>query len=271
MTLKRILCILLFVSILSGCQSTSIYDVVLGSRFEYKEDTFDVCQVIDEVNGTKIRDFHREEGKIEEGDYHIACPIIPVKKLGKQEVTIQINNSPVVLNFIIQDTTPPKISVQKTSFEVEKGNQYFDIKKLVSVKDLYDPNPIVGFSGDVDMDHPGTYTVEITTTDSKKNKSEKRIEVIVTEKQVEIIEKQVLVNNSSPNDSYEPSNSFNGFSEHSTANSSNSPLTVKEWLFSQGYNMSSGFKACQSYRGSNAGSCSPLMNGDEPYGYIYQP
>lgn len=253
--------------ITTGCQST--YNVRLKTKIEYEKSNIDVCQYIVKIDNTKIREFNRSANKIEEGDYHVACPEYNVTKLGKQEVTISINSVDVILNFEIKDTVAPTIILDKDNLSVEKGNEYFDLKKLVTVSDLYDKAPIIGYSGDYDINIPGKYSVTISAKDCNENSSRKEVSVIVAEKEIQIIEKEVIVKEENP--------SSNGTSSPpAPIVQSNSPalagLPSKSFLFSDGFDLNTGFQSCKTYRGQSAGSCSPLIDSNNiTYGYIYNP
>lgn len=262
---------LLLLLVLSGCKTS--YNVTLkSSQFEYKQENFDVCQVITKIEGKKISKYDRSPGKIETDDYDVACPNLQIHDLGKQEVKIQINSVPVTLDFTIVDTTPPTIKVDTSTFNVEEGNTYFDIKKLVTVTDAYDPNPAVGFSGSYDLNKPGTYTVTIKAQDSSKNTATKTVNIHVTQKEVQVIEKEVPVtNNTVPNTPHAQQPAPNAPNTPIQAPSASS-LPPKTFMFTDGYDLISGFDACKTYRGSNSGSCSPIQNADGmPYGYQYKP
>lgn len=264
--LKKILLIFLFL-FLVGCSS---YTVSIPTEIEFEKTELDVCQFITKINDIEIRDFNRFANKIEEGEYHVACPTMQIKALGKQEVTISINSVDVAINFNVIDTTAPEIKIPE-KLEVEENNEYFDIKKLVAISDLYDKNPIVGFNGDYDLATPGVYSVTISAKDNSDNKASLDINVAVTEKDVEVIEKEVYVNNGgNPAPStLPPVNNSNPMNQAPIQPSS---LPSKTFLFSEGLDMNSGFTTCQQYRGNNSGSCSPLRDGNGiSYGYIYNP
>lgn len=257
---------------LFGC-SFETYDIQLKSKtFEYSKQKFDVCKVIEKVNNVKISSFNRTDGKIDQDDIHVLCPNVRIQELGKQEVTVKVNGSEVTLNFKIKDTTPPDIKFDRNTFNVEEGNEYFNIKKQVAINDKYDPNPIIGWSGEYDLKIPGEYILKVSASDESKNKSEKELKVIVSKKEVKVVEKEVIVNGSSNNAGSE-SGQVPSSTNNSGSNKIQSSLPSQTWLFSDGFDIQSGFDKCQAYRGSNSGSCKPLRdeNTGLPYGYQYLP
>lgn len=266
---KYLIIILLF---LFGCKNPTYAIKLTQDTYEYEDSTFDVCQFIESIDDIKIREFNREKNKILEGNYSVQCPSLTIKELGKQEVIISVNNINIPVNFIVTDTTPPKIDIEKTEYTVEEGNEYFNIEKLVTVTDNYDKNPVVGFSGYYNLQECGEYTVTIKATDKNGNENSKDIKIIVTEKQVEIIEKEVVIygGNSSNNNSSNPGNGGANIPQKNPTVT----LPLKNFLFEDGYDMNSGFSACQVYRDSAgaSGRCSPLKNENGiTYGYQYTP
>lgn len=268
--IQGILMLSIFV-MLCGCSID--YDVKLSSKsIEYETSKLDVCSLITQINDTKIRDFNRKDGRIEEGDISVNCRPYTIRELGKQEVDVEINSISIPISFEVIDTTPPNIKVEKSEFKVEKDNEYFDLKKLVSISDLYDQDPVVGYTGSYQLDKPGKYTVRITAKDQSGNVAEKKITIVVTEKEVQVVESKSNTGGGSVS---------NGSSENTQPNQPQqslpptpTPVTKpsKQFLFDDGYDLQTGFEACKIYRGSASGTCTPLSGADGfPYGYQYIP
>lgn len=255
---------------LFGCNLTTSYEVKLKQdTFEYKEKTIDVCQYIEKIEDTKVKDYNRKKGRITETDYSVTRPTHVIKKLGKQEVNIKINDIEIPIQFTVVDTTSPAILFEKNEFEVEEGNTYFDIKKLITVEDNYDTKPIVTWTGDYDIKTPGSYQVEVKAKDASGNASKKKFKIHITEKEIEVIEKETIIhqeNNS--NTSTIPNHS------NTQTKPTNPSLPPKSFLFKDGYDMKTGFNTCQEYRDSAgaSGKCSPLLDDSGiPYGYEFIP
>lgn len=274
--MKKSLVLMIAFLVLSGCDFNSTYKIqLIKDTIEYKDKTVDVCRYIKSIDDVVVQDFNREDGKIEEGDYSVICPKLTVTELGKQEVIINVNSIDVNVNFNIEDTTAPEIIVDKKTFQVEKGNEYFDLQKLITIRDNYDSKPVVGFSGHYDLNTVGTYQVEVSAKDKNGNKSKLTVKITVNEKEIEIIEKEVPVPQGNGNTG--SSNTSNGTNNNNSSTSQSqsvvtSNLPEKEFLFSSGYDLQSGFTACQQYRGNAAGACKPLLDPNgEPYGYVFKP
>lgn len=275
--MKKNLVLVIAFLVLSACDFNSTYEIqLLKDTIEYNEKSVDICQYIKSIDDVEVRDFNREKGKIQEGDYSVICPSVTVTELGKQEIIINVNSIDVNVNFKIEDTTAPEIIVEKNYFQVEKGNEYFDIKKLISVKDNYDSKPMIGFSGHYDLNAVGTYQVEVSAKDKNGNESQLTVRITVNEKEIEIVEKEVPVQQGNGNTGSSSTN--NGTNNNNSGESQSqsvitNTLPEKEFLFSSGYyDLQSGFTACQQYRGNASGSCKPLLDqNSEPYGYVYKP
>lgn len=264
-TLKKIYTLLYLLLFLFACSSTTFKVKLKNETIEYSDAEVDVCQIIIKIDERSIKDHNRDANKISENGYDVKCPTTNVRKLGKQETTILINGVDVTINFKVEDTTAPVITVKKDILEVEKNNEYFDVKNMINVEDNYDSNPIVTFTGNYDVNVPGEYEIKITAKDTNKNVSKKVVKIVVGDKEIEVVEKQTIVNNPTlPNQSESGSHPENGSNGNSAISPPNSPssLAPKRFMFADGYTMPTGsnsaFAACTSYMGSNTGSCTPI-------------
>ena len=190
---KAIQGILMLSILVMLCGCSIDYDVKLSSKsIEYETSKLDVCSLITQINDTKIRDFNRKNGRIEEGDISVNCRPYTIRELGKQEVDVEINSISIPISFEVIDTTPPNIKVEKSEFKVEKDNEYFDLKKLVSISDLYDQDPVVGYTGSYQLDKPGKYTVRITAKDQSGNVAEKRLRLLLRKKRYKLLSRKAI-------------------------------------------------------------------------------
>ncbi len=258
---------------LFGCNLNPTYSIKLTQdTYEYENNTFDVCQFIESIDDIEIREFNREKNKIEQGDFSVHCPTLTIKELGKQEVIVQVNNIDIPVHFVITDSIAPDIHIDKSEYQVEEGNEYFNLEKLITVTDKYDKFPAVGYSGEYDLQRLGEYVVTVSAKDKSGNSSSKDIKIVVTEKEVEVIEKEVIVYGGNANSG---SSTVNGGGVvHPKNPVGQNSLPPKTFLFANGYDMNSGFSACKEYRdnASASGRCSPLRDTKGiTYGYEYTP
>ncbi len=92
-------------------------------------------------------------------------------------------------SVIVQDTTPPVISLTKTSYSVNAGSEALDFASVVSATDAVDgdlTDSVVIDDSAVDYDTPGTYEVTYSISDSSGNVTEKTASVTVKAKQTQI-------------------------------------------------------------------------------------
>lgn len=256
-----------YLLILTAC-STNI-DIEHVDEIEFNNKVVDFCTLITKIDDYTIKGYEREDYSINTENYEIICPKYQIQKLGKQDISIKINGTDRKVSFNVKDTTSPNIVIPSNYFDVEKDNKYFNLKSMIQIEDLYDKNPIIGYTGHYDLEKIGKYYVDINAKDNSGNESTKRITINVEEKEVKIIEKEVII--TTPPTSTLPSISKPEQSKPPVSEPKPEPtLQIKSFLFSDGYDIQSGFSACQKYRGSQSGSCSPLIDDNNiAYGYIY--
>lgn len=267
-----------FCLILLGCDTNfnQNYELKYSKQIEYSNNTIDPCELITSIDTIKIKDVDRRKNHIDLKQYDISCSDHIIKDIGKQETIITINGFDTYIDFEVVDTTAPKIKIKK-NLEVEQDNPYFDIKKLVDVVDNYDLNPVIGFSGKYDLSVPGTYKVKINAKDTAGNKSSLNVEINVKDKDVEIIEKPVIVDKpGSGNSNNKPVVPGNP----SVPDKPNKPVIPskpnikpanKKFLFVDGYNFTTAKDACVSYRSEmmknyiGHAACNTLKNENNEY------
>lgn len=222
-----------------------------AETIEY-EKNFNACSLVDSADGYDKEAFIYSDEKIElPNGKTIMCNMENKKpKLDTVKYTFHYRNQDEIKRIKFVDTTPPKISNLKKEYEVQKGNEYFDLKNLIKVEDNYDTDIIVSFNGSYDIDKVGIYTIEVIAEDSNKNQTKATTQVIIKEEEV----KEDYSNNSSI------SNNGHGDAGNSYSNESNitnSPSSTKKETKYFSIDEYSSFdqclNACNSYiSGSNA-------------------
>lgn len=198
--MKRIkgLSLLLISSLLvSGCSMQE-------HTLEYDEDTIvevnkelDTCELIKSVDGVEITQSMREKGRIILDGGVLECQNLKSNKLGVQEITYTYDNQ--VFKHIVEivDTEAPLIVVQD-EYEVDVGNEYFDLDNRVVFSDNYDTDYYKEIIGDFDINTAGEYTLIAKAEDNSGNKNEKEFKVLVIEPEkpdpeVQVVEKPVYI------------------------------------------------------------------------------
>ena len=265
-------CISFFLFFIVACSNPK-YDFKSKEVVEYETRELDTCLLIEEVENDVVMEHHRQENKITINKNKVTCSTVNVRKLGKHETVIKVNGVEHTLFFNVEDNISPDITAED-EYIVEQDNEYFHFEKMVNVIDLYDNNPIIGFTGDYDLSKAGEYLVKISAKDSSNNESNREVKIKVIEKEV-IIKEQIVYQ---PNDSTHvsmPNDSQNSTSGSSTGGSNTtviSPLSVKYFSAEEGYNQKTAFDTCRLYRGDKGGSCTPYNRPNGLYaGHVYQP
>ncbi len=159
----------------------------------------------------------------------------------------------------IKDLTKPEIHCDNV-FEIEL-NEIFNILEHINVTDNYDSKIEFEVTGEVNTTSQGRYKLFIQAIDKAGNASNKEVEVIVVSNIKQEQEQSKQEDKKDNSEIIIPS-----------TKPSVSILQYREFLFSDGYNMMTGFDACVLYKGVNVGTCGPLRNAaNMPYGYAYTP
>lgn len=260
-----------FLAFTSACSNPE-YDFKSKEVIEYESEELDACLLVEEVEGESVKDYHRQENKITINGNEVKCSTVNVRKLGKHETVIKVNGIKHTMFFEVEDTISPDITVED-EYIVEQDNEYFNFEKMVSIVDLYDNKPIIGFTGNYDLSKPGEYIVKVSAKDSSDNESDKDVRIKVVEK--EVVVKEEIVYQSNPSDqggNVSDNNQTTAGSQSGSTPNAVSPLAIKYFSIEEGYNMETAFSTCKSYRGSNGGSCTPYNGPDGLYGgHVYQP
>ncbi len=155
------------------------------------------------------------------------------------------------ISVSIRDLTPPVI-LAKDVYTVQQG-QDFRLQDYVQVSDNMDKNTGYECQGSFDTAKSGQYVVLLIATDTAGNQTQKNVTIIVTapptpEPEVE--------NHPIPQES-EPS----GKSQQQAEGYS------RDYLYAEGYTMSSASEACSKDLNSSgrSGRCDPILNAEGIY------
>lgn len=186
----KVICLLLIVILLSGCEtqkSKQSLKFIEDEILEYDR-SFKVSDLL-----LNVDNFDRDDFIIKEDDSLITLP-------NQKNVMINYTKKEIDLDTInfcfryssknfykkitIQDTTPPDIECQE-SYQVQIGNEYFNLSSLIKATDNYSDEKDIEFyfNGSYDVNTAGVYQIEIIAYDTKKNKQTKTVDIIIGEKQ----------------------------------------------------------------------------------------
>ena len=171
-----------------------------------------------------------------------------------------------VINVSVKDLSGPVIQVDKDKFELTIGDN-FKLENHIIVMDNADGKLNYEIKGSYDISKVGDYEVTIHAKDSAGNASNKKVAVIVKEKEKELKE-EVDTNKGITNSS---NASQSGGSSSKQQPSRSEQPSNKQFLLSNGYTMSGGANpadnACALYIANNVtpgwlGQCSTIVDGN---------
>lgn len=178
--------VLLIVLFLAGC-SDKRHELILNYPGNIRvNETVNACSFVKSVDGIKI-----EEG-MQQGDRIVVSEKLVIgcnsaltpEKLGDYLLEYEINEKKAkTVTLKVIDDLPPIINVRQEEYEVEQGNEYFDIENEVSFSDNYDEKFLCSIDHNINIDETGDYTVRIYAKDSSGNESRKEVPVKVIEKE----------------------------------------------------------------------------------------
>lgn len=239
---KGIYTIIPLILILSGCSG-----LVLKTKhiIETKENidlevnkSYDSCKWIEKVDGIEISQDMIGNGFIKvSDDLTIICNSVFVPEaIGENKVKYIIDDSDFTMTLIAKDKTPPSI-IMDDVYEVQTGNDYFDIEKIAKISDNYDDlkDLKIRYDSDYKKDEEGEYRLSVEVTDKSGNTSKKEATIKVIPKEKEIIKVPVYIdgesnNSSKPSGSSSSSSGSSSSTGSSTGNQSEPEKTSESFL-----------------------------------------
>lgn len=266
---------ILLISLLTGCgevDNTIHFKKSMIIDYGSNQST---CSLIDKIGSKKVSKKMIKKNEIVIGNFQVKCGKIDTSTLGSYTITFTTNNvekREIIKQVLVKDISAPVILLKKEkvtiySDEIDQLNLFAE--DLINIKDNSDPEPTLSISGDTLSEYPGKYIIKITAIDKNKNRSTKKLTVIVKEKKKEVKDPIDNHETSGPTNNQNPSNNEQNpdhLNEQTPpSNNAQKPAyTTKDFLFSQGYNMNNVYSACSSelLNSSRAGTCQPLRNSE---------
>lgn len=270
------------------------YGIVLNKdTVEYGKNVR-IVDLVESVAGNPINDSNKiSSNTISVNGYEVTFDEIDTFKLGNQNITAKYTDSSIKeqsLSVNIVDTKKPIIKIKK---DIGTKMDLKDVRKLkvfYSVSDNETPDTkikIKKYIIEEKYTYGDTVHLVIEATDKSGNVSKKKIKININEKKVE--KEDVKVENDEDKDKHDAS-SEQHIQESSTQSNQSVQQSVqqapqqsqitpapsqpsrpkpsnKQYLFSQGYDMSSAPSACQNDLLSSgySGSCTPIQDSDGIY------
>lgn len=269
---KIMLCIML---LLSGCVSKENEITFSDDRTIQVGSDFNSCTLVLKVGDRSITKFDYDGNRILVNDRDtVICPYIDTSKIGKKEIKFKYQDREYMIDVTIVDNEAPTLKCDNQEIHITIGKSIDELMKCIEISD-YDEEVKVNVTG-VDFNKAGSYTAEITATDSSGNTSDMNIIVVVEEEKTEISkendikqrEEQINAKQEKPKPSGQVP-SQNKENSEKVAKAEN-----KRFLFSDGYDYTSCYDAALQYakdimsKGLAKGyTCEPIKSGKEYIGY----
>lgn len=220
--------------ILCGCkfrESKNKIQFINDKEIEYNN-TFKVSSLVNRVD-----EFVKSDFTYSEDDTTITLPngktvMVNYKnkniKLDTIEFAFRYEDKIYTKKVLIKDTTPPKIEC-RTSYDVQKGNEYFILENIIKCTDNYSKEHTIEiyFNGTYNINKKGKYVVEVIAYDEKKNKSTKGITINVVENEVK---EDYMKDNSSPSKNSQSSNNTNSNTNKGNSSKANTSKDNSSFL-----------------------------------------
>lgn len=302
MKLKKYLFIVLsLIGLLTGCQSQQhTHTLVFKKDIKVEYDTsVNTASFIKRVDTYPVSRSNISKNIINVSNFQVICPKLSrenVQKLGTVTLYYKIKDETYSYDIEVVDTKKPTITLNKQDLTFEVGEMK-DISKYYSVKDNYDKTEDIKVKVNgikhLNIKKEGKYDLTIVATDTSGNTEKKKITVTIKDskreeeerkkaeeeqakkekeekEKAEAEEKAQLQAQSSNNNSSSTTTNSSSSSQSSSSSSQSTYSSVpstQDFLFSQGYDMSTAPSACESALNSSgrSGACTPIQDSDGIY------
>lgn len=272
------------------------YGIVLNKdTVEYGKNVR-IVDLVESVAGNPINDSNKiSSNTISVNGYEVTFDEIDTFKLGSQNITAKYTDSSIQKQSLSVNVVDNKKPIIKINKDIDTKMDLKDVRRLkvdsfYSVSDNETPDKkikIKKYIKEEKYSYGDTVHLVIEATDKSGNVSKKKIKININEKKVE--KEDVKTENDEDKEKHDAS-SEQHIQESSTQSSQSVQQPVqqapqqsqitptptqpsrpkpsnKQYLFSQGYDMSSAPSACQSDLLSSGytGSCTPIQDSDGIY------
>lgn len=285
--LERLCCVLMMFLTLIGCSSSTpqTHDVIFQDsiRIDLGDEDVNTAEYVKRIDSYPISGSSIDGNKIHVSNITMVCPSLKkgdLDKLGKQKLIYTIGDEKYTVEANIVDSVKPVIKVKDDSLTFDVGKMK-GINNYYSVSDNYDASKDIKVKvkniDKLNKNKTGTYKLVIKAWDTSGNTASKKLTVIIKDTKKEQEEKQREAERqqqqsvqqsqaTSTNDNVSSYPATSNSSSQTQQPSSSTPVT-RDYLFSQGYDMSSAPSACQSalMASGRSGSCTPLQDSNGIY------
>ena len=265
-----------------GCSKTEqshtiIFKDDIEIDYRKNENTARYVERVDSfiVDGSMI-----EKNKIHVSNFTVECPSLKADTLGMEVLIYRIGNEEYPLKVKVVDRIKPVIKVKEV-MEFEVG-QMKEIEEYYSVSDNFDEDTKINVKiknmDTLDINKVGEYELTIIAVDTSKNEASKKVHIKIKDSKKEEEErkkkeaeekreKEQQIKQEQSEASHSNSDTLKQPTPSAPVQPQRPAYSSKDFLFSQGYDMSTAPSACQQelLASGMAGACVPLQDAEGIY------
>lgn len=262
-------------SLLTGCNLVSqmkmnvSHDVVFidNPKIAYKDKSFKTSSLIKSIDGDSIQESSIEGRYIYYQNIKIVCPEVNTERMGVVTLIYKIGKESYKCKATITDTSAPVLKLKTSNSEINCGDHWSTSKIDYDVSDNLDSSDKIHiiFKGSYDVNKCGVYKIDIIATDSYGNSSKALcFNLKVVDKDRKAKKEEDIKRKSEKKDSKSNITKKSENKKKSVIHSKRSSGLVKYYMYSDGYNMVTAPRACQSAlsRSGRSGNCSVIYGND---------
>ena len=186
----KIFILFLILFFVSGCELLKDPNFT-SDKIKFKDeivinykDEVDTTLFVESIDDIKIKDENRNKEKkiITMNNYIIECPDFKADELGHFNLTYKLGDYKYTCSVTVKDIQAPDLKLETDNYEINVGDSFdIDDIKIKSIKDNLSEkkNIKVKLNGKYNTKKEGTYDLNVTATDEKKNKKKIPIKLTV--------------------------------------------------------------------------------------------
>lgn len=247
---------------------------------EYGE-TLSAIDLIEKVKGEDVSTADITKGTMTFDDLEISATELDTKKLGEQNIIYSFSDGSKDISETIEvvDTTKPEITLKtkKITLSLDEAKKMKSWKQYYQVQDNYHEFPtVLEELEEEELDYGSSTYVKIRAIDTSGNEADARIQLQIKEKEVKK-KKEAQIEEKDPKQESSKQEPQQSTQEEPQEDSSNDAaneipeekieIPAKDYLFSDGYDMTTAPQACQIdlSNSGRSGMCVPLQDDNGIY------
>ena len=181
--MRKVIIVLCLLLLLDGCKRTKQITIKLtGNEVEYGEE-LNACRLIAAIDEAPVTEDMFIDGKLMYQKNEVQCNTINTKIFGDQQLEITFQGMTYRFLVVVLKTKGPLIETTAEEYDVYQ-DENFEWETVVTLTDVYDPQPMFTIDNPIDYSKIGSQTIRILAWDSWDNISTKTVVVNVKEREV---------------------------------------------------------------------------------------